>query len=38
MIYNGALRADRIDASLDRLRAFWKLVPAELAAWQAEEY
>ena len=34
MIYPGSLRPDRIDASLERLMAFWELVPADLEAWQ----
>jgi hypothetical protein len=33
MIYNGALKLDRIGASLDRARQFWTLVPEELANW-----
>jgi len=33
MIYNGTLNADRMEASLQRLRRFWELVPTELDAW-----
>ncbi len=33
MIYSGTLKADRMDASLQRLQRFWELVPAELEAW-----
>ncbi len=33
MIYNGTLKAGRMEASLQRLQRFWGLVPAELEAW-----
>ncbi len=33
MIYNGTLKADRLEASLQRLQRFWALVPTELEAW-----
>jgi len=33
MLYNGTLKADRMEASLQRLRRFWELVPPELEAW-----
>jgi len=33
MLYNGTLNADRMEASLQRLRQFWELVPAELESW-----
>ena len=33
LIYGGSLKFDRMDASLDRLRTFWTLVPDELDAW-----
>ncbi len=33
LIYGGPLKFDRMDASLDRLRTFWALVPQELDAW-----
>ncbi len=33
MIYNGTLKAGRMEASLHRLQRFWGLVPAELEAW-----
>jgi hypothetical protein len=33
MVYRGALRADRLEAALERLRRFWALVPDELEHW-----
>lgn len=33
LIYGGALKLDRMDASLERLRRFWALVTPELEAW-----
>jgi hypothetical protein len=33
MLYNGTLNADRMEASLQRLRRFWALVPPELESW-----
>ena len=33
MIYSGTLKADRMEASLQRLRRFWELVPTELESW-----
>ncbi len=33
MIYSGTLKADRMEASLQRLQRFWELVPTELEAW-----
>jgi len=33
MIYNGTLNADRMEASLQRLRRFWEFVPTELEDW-----
>ncbi len=33
LIYSGTLKAARIEASLDRMRRFWALVPPELEAW-----
>jgi len=33
MIYGGAVKVDRLEASLDRLRRFWENVPRELEDW-----
>ncbi len=33
MIYSGQLKFDRAAASVERLRRFWELVPAELNEW-----
>ncbi len=33
LIYSGSLRVERMEASLERLRRFWALVPPELDAW-----
>ena len=33
MIYSGTLKANRMEASLQRLQRFWKLVPPELEQW-----
>jgi hypothetical protein len=33
MLYNGTLKPDRMEASLQRLRQFWSLVPPELESW-----
>lgn len=33
LVYSGTLKRDRMEASLQRLRQFWELVPAELEAW-----
>ena len=33
MIYSGTLKPGRMEASLQRLRRFWELVPTELEAW-----
>lgn len=35
LIYSGPLRPAKVGASLERLRRFWSLVPAELEAWTA---
>jgi hypothetical protein len=37
LVYSGAMRADRIEASLDRLERFLGLVPDELHAWHEPE-
>ncbi len=33
MVQGGTLKVDRFEASLDRIRRFWELTPAELDAW-----
>jgi hypothetical protein len=33
LTYSGALKPDRLAASLERLRGFWSRVPPELEAW-----
>lgn len=33
LIYSGTLKPARMEASLDRLRRFWSLVPRELEGW-----
>jgi hypothetical protein len=33
LVYSGTMKFDRLEASLDRLREFWSLVPEELEAW-----
>ena len=32
-VYSGTIKFDRMEASLERLKAFWTLVPDELEAW-----
>ncbi len=33
LVYRGALRLDRMPASVERIRQFWSLVPVELNEW-----
>jgi hypothetical protein len=33
MVYSGSMKFDRMEASLQRMREFWALLPGELEAW-----